>query len=201
MSGRRQLTLALVAETVGAAGMLLLAGRTWQTISAPRPRPLADRVLDVSGRSLEPAMSALALVALAGVVAILATRGIARRVVGALVVLTGLGLAWRAVTELAAASPGRALSLLRDADSGIGLDSSRPLGGHVHAVWPVLALLAALLVVAAGAVTTWRGHTWVALSNRYEAPATQGRAERAQADATLWNALDRGDDPTAHTES
>ena len=70
-------------------------------VTAQRARPLADDVLDVSGRTLHPAVTGLAVVALAGVVGILATRGIARRIIGAVLVVAGAIVGWDAVTGVA----------------------------------------------------------------------------------------------------
>jgi uncharacterized membrane protein (TIGR02234 family) len=180
---------------VAAGGVLVFAGRAWQTITAPRPRPLADEVLGVSGRTLEPAVAALALVALAGVVAVVATRGPARRLVGVLLVLTGLGLAWRSLHGLAAVSPSHALSLLRDAHSGVGLDAAAQVHVEVHRIWPLGAGVGALVVVTTGALIAWRGPAWSVLPTRYEAPPA-----RVQPDVNLWTALDRGEDPTSRSE-
>src|SRR4051812_39543684 len=90
---------ALLLDLVGAAGALLVATRHWQTITTPRPAPLHDDVLGLSGRTVDAAPTALALVALAGVVAVLATRGVVRRVVGGVLTLAGLALLWRAIAS------------------------------------------------------------------------------------------------------
>src|SRR5579875_3882920 len=91
--------LALLLDLVGAGGALLLATRDWQTITTPRPSPLHADVLHITGRTVDTAPTALALVALAGVVAVLATRGIVRRVVGVVLALAGVGLVWRAIAS------------------------------------------------------------------------------------------------------
>jgi uncharacterized membrane protein (TIGR02234 family) len=66
--------------------------------------------------------------------------------------------------------------------------------------WPLLAALAGLLLTAAGTLTALRGSRWPALSGRYDAAAARvpsARPEPAHATtANLWDALDRGDDPT-----
>ena len=86
---------------VGAAALLLLATRAWQTVTTVRERPFADDVLQVAGRTVDGAVTALALVALAGVVAVIATNGLARRVVGALVAVAGLVAVWRVIAAAA----------------------------------------------------------------------------------------------------
>jgi uncharacterized membrane protein (TIGR02234 family) len=176
---------------LGAAGALLVSGRTWQTVTAPRPRPFTDEVVDVSGRTLEPAVAALGVVALAGVVAVLATRGVARRVVGGALAGAGIAMAWPAVSGLRTVSAQRARSLVSDARTAAGLDPAHPPRVAVHMVWPVLTLLCALAVLAGGIAVVWWGHRWLVMSARYEAPAPQ------RSHATLWSDLDRGHDPTS----
>jgi uncharacterized membrane protein (TIGR02234 family) len=191
---------ALVLALVGGAGALLTSGRGWQTIVASRPRPFADEVVDVSGRTLEPAVAALGLVALAGVVAVLATRGIGRRIVGGLLCAAAFTMGWRAVAGLVAVPAGRARSLVADARAGAALDPARTPHVTVHAVWPLLGLGCALALLVAGLAVLVRGHRWARLSGRYEPPETRAEADRQRSDAMMWSALDRGDDPTTRTE-
>lgn len=189
-SARARLGAALGLVLLGAAGALLVSGRAWQTITAPRLRPFTDEVVDVSGRTLEPAVAALGVVALAGVVAVLATRGWARQVVGVVLVGAAIAMAWPAIAGLRAVSAQRARSLVSDAHTAAGLDPAHPPRVALHTVWPVLTLLCAVAVLAGGiAVALW-GHRWSVMSARYEAPAPQ------RSDATLWSDLDRGHDPT-----
>ena len=201
MSARARFGAALVLMLLGGAGALLVSGRAWQTIVAPRPRPFADEVVDVSGRTLEPLVAALGLAALAGVVAVLATRGIARRAVGVLLAAAALAMGWAALAGLHRVSAGKARSLVSDAHTGAGLDPGRSPGITVHAAWPLLAVACALALLAAGAAVAAWGHRWAGLSGRYEAPDVSTEVDRARSDATLWTALDRGDDPTARTET
>lgn len=185
---------ALLLDVVGAGGALLLSTRHWQTITATRPAPLGDLVVQVSGRTVDSASTALALVALAGVVAVLATRGLARRVVGGVLALTGIGLVWRAAAAGAALSRDRAASIVADRHKSVDAASVVP---HVatHNLWPVLSLVCGLLVLASGVAIAWRGHRWQVMSARYEAPADP-QQQRSKAATALWTALDRGEDPT-----
>ncbi len=196
MRARAEFAVALVADLVGAAGALLISARAWQSILAPRPRPLADVVVPVSGRTLEPAVFALGLVALAGVVAVLATRGIARRVVGAVLVVAGAGIVWPAVASFSAVSESRARLLVAAAHAGVGLDPAHVPQVTVHPAWPSLVVVCGLLVAASGLLVVARGQSWTGLSARYDAPTTGSRAARPESDARMWNALDRGADPT-----
>ncbi len=185
---------ALVAQIIGAAAVLLIATREWQTITTARPHPFTDDVVGVSGRTVDGAVTALALVALAGVVAIIATKGIARRVIGGLVAASGVALIWRIVTAIPAVDAARARDLVRAAHPQV---AGTP---HVatHVIWGLLSLLGAVLVLVAGLLTALRGGEWAGLSARYERREIDPEQARARADASLWTALERGDDPTEH---
>lgn len=192
--GRLTFAAALLGLIIGGALALFAGGRSWQTVTAHRARPLADDVLDVTGRTLHPAVIGLAVVALAGVVGILASRGIARRIIGAVLVIAGGIVCWDAATALRAISSEHARGVLRDAQTGVGLDAGRAVTVAVHPVWPVLAALGGLLILVAGTFTIGYGAAWTGLSGRYEHPQP---AAGPQHDARLWSALDRGIDPTA----
>jgi uncharacterized membrane protein (TIGR02234 family) len=202
MRSRAEFTLALVLDLLGAAGALLIARRTWQTARTPRPRPLADDVLSISGHTLDTATTALGLVALAGVVAVIATRGVARRAVGVLLALAGALLVWRSLSGLTALSTARIRSLVQAKHSAVGVDATFRPQVTVHAGWPVLSAVCAVLVLVAGVLIALRGQRWGTMSRRYEAPSGPATADaesvaRARADASMWTALDRGADPTA----
>ncbi len=183
---------ALAAQIVGAGAVLLIATRTWQTIRTAREHPFTDDVVSVSGRTVDGAVTALALVALAGVVAVIATKGGARRVIGALVAASGVALIWRTASAMPAVDATRARELVRAAHPQV---AGTP---HVatHPGWAVLSLAGAVLVVAAGLLIAWRGARWAGLSARYERAPVDPEQARARADASMWTALERGDDPT-----
>jgi uncharacterized membrane protein (TIGR02234 family) len=186
--------IALLLDLLGGAATLLIATRTWQTATTPRPAPLGDDVLSLSGRTIDAAPTALALVALAGVVAVLATRDVVRRVVGAVLALTGVALIWRAVESAGVISTRRARELVIENHKTVDVSSAVP---HVqtHGVWPALTVVCGVLIAAAGTLIAWRGHSWQAMSSRYEAPPAQD-VDASKAAATLWSKLDRGEDPT-----
>lgn len=193
-SARRLFALALLLDLVGAGGAALITLRTWQTIVAARSRPLPAVSVGVDGRGLDGALLGAALVALAGVVAVLATRGVIRRIIGLLVASAGLLLAWRAVDSAAAVGHARALSLVIARRGGLGLDPTSATSVRTHPVWPILTIVAAVLIMAAGVLIAAFGAGWSAMSARYEAPGTA----TAGGEEAMWTALDRGDDPTAH---
>lgn len=193
--------VALLVDLLAAGVALLVGGRTWQTIMTP----LANRndVLDVDGRTIDSASTALALVALAGVVAVLATRGLVRRIVGAVIALSGAGLIWRAAESFGAIGVSRARTLVVDRHKTVGATATPPRI-EVHTVWPAVVLACGLLVMLAGLLIAWHGHRWRAMSTRYENRSVAEAAARAKAEenpqkaaASLWTALDRGEDPTS----
>jgi uncharacterized membrane protein (TIGR02234 family) len=207
--------LALLLDLVGAAVALLVAGRTWQVVHTPRPRPLADDVLHLTGRTVDAASTALALVALAGVVAIVATRGIARRVVGAVIAAAGVGTVWRAIAAAGAVNAARARAFVREYHPTVPTGVRTAPVVTVTGSWPALTVGCGVLIALAGMLVAWRGHRWPALSARYEnrggdaptaassSPATadeDAQAAQARAVAAMWNALDDGDDPTSTSQ-
>ncbi|SCG63639.1 Trp biosynthesis-associated membrane protein [Micromonospora inositola] len=175
---RRELTYAVLLCLVGAGLACWAATRTWSVELTARGSLPPSRHAR-TGAELLPWLSALALVALAGGGAVLATRGRVRRLLGGLLTLLGL-----AVT----------------AGGGYGLTAN--FDGGVSRQWPALCLVGGLIAAAGGLVTALRGGDWPAMGARYERPVraaeqptTDGPAVgRGTRDA--WDALDRGEDPT-----
>jgi uncharacterized membrane protein (TIGR02234 family) len=194
MNRHAAFALAIALEVLGAGVALLLSLRDWQTVTTPRAGRPPD-VLGLDGRAVDSASTAIALVALAGVVAVLATRGVIRRLVGALVVLAGAGLVWRASVALSPISAARARSLVRDRHETVNTAGVVPRV-DVHAVWPALSLVCGFFVLASGALIALCGHRWQVMSARYEPTPAAAGDDQAKAAATLWRALDEGDDPT-----
>jgi uncharacterized membrane protein (TIGR02234 family) len=200
MRSRAEFAAALLLEIIGAGAVLLVATREWQTITTARPRPFVADVLAVSGRTIDGASTAFALVALAGVVAVLATKNVARRAIGVLVALAGAGIVWRSAVATSAVSAARARDLVHDKHSHV-LDSSAVFQQvATHPAWGILSVVGGVLILCAGVLIAWRGARWGSMSARYEAPARPEAIDpeqaRAKADASLWTALERGEDPT-----
>jgi hypothetical protein len=74
--------------------------------------------------------------------------------------------------------------LLAACGTGIAVGGGAGGGG-----WGWLCAAGGAVVAAAGVVAAVRGRRWPALGSRYERPAKTG--------SHIWDALDRGDDPTA----
>ena len=159
------------------------------------PPPLVDVTLNLSGKTLEPLVAGLGVVGLAGVVGLLATRRWGRLVVAAVVTLSGLLVAFSALTRLGAPGPDAIQDLLDESGRAGGLAADGAVTAVAHPAWPLLAAAGGVLLALGGLVTLVRSRRWPTMSARYETPAA--RADRPRTDAAVWDALSRGDDPTA----
>jgi uncharacterized membrane protein (TIGR02234 family) len=188
----RRLGVAVLLCVAGAAVALYGITRTWAVEVTVRPG-LPELRSSRTGTDVAPWVIALALVALAGGGALLATRGLARRVLGGLLAVAGAGVAVGAIL-------GR-----------VGLDVGAAGAGGT--LGPVACVAGGLLVLAGGWSALRHGHEWPGMGARYERrpqgtpPAAAGdhqagTDDRAGTDQRVetraaWDALDRGDDPTA----
>jgi len=224
VTAKHEYGLALLAGAIGAALVLLAARAQWaQAVFVP-PKPLTSQVVDVSGNDLVPLAGALALAALAGLAAVIATRGVLRRVAGVLLAIFGAGAGAAVLTSVTAATvvsvaAGKVASPEAAAASGTagsttsGANSGGPLvvaGSTGHAImtgtpWHIAVLAGALLIFLAGLATALRGPDWPVMSSRYDAPEgrSAGRHETAARgsartldSATMWESLSGDEDPT-----
>ena len=199
------MALIAICAVLGAALAAVAAGLTWWT------EDFADALtgpvtVTASGSSVVPELVPVALVALAGLGAALATHGGLRRIVGAVLVVGGALVAVRCGVALGSAPASLVLNLPRPADS-VGDPRLSPLG-------PLLGIAGGLLIaVAGGLIVAGRGAR--RMSARYEAPGSveaDPRPERAgsaagrTADAGVstedwWRAMDAGSDPTDAPEA
>ena len=193
----RQLGTSVLACVAGAGLSLYGVTRVWSIEVTVRPG-LSDLRATTTGAAREPWLVGLALVALAGAGAMLATRGLPRRLLGGLLAAAGAGVAVGAIVGRAGLDPGAA---------GVGAT----LG-------PIAGVLGGAMIVLGGLVAAWRGDRWPAMGARYERrpatspptdltaktrpPATAGlnndgepAGDRVDTRAA-WDALDRGVDPT-----
>ena len=209
-SGRRELLIVLLLGAAGAGLVLLTVRHGWAHVITRVPRPLPSSVVTVTGQELVPAAIPLAVAALAGLAAVIATRRLLRRVTGFVLAAFGAGIAVAlslsisaadmraaaaggggpAAGAAAGAAPGSTTSGV--APAGLGAPVS---GLHSHAVladvpWRGAAFAGALLIVAAGVLTAWRAGRLPVMSSRYEPPV--GRDPRAAGEA---RAATAGDSP------
>jgi uncharacterized membrane protein (TIGR02234 family) len=191
-TARRELVLLLVLGAAGAGLTLLALRQGWAQVRTHAPSPLPDSVTTETGQALVPAAGALALAALAGLAAVLATRGVLRRIAGVVLAGFGVGIAVTVSAGISAASvlatasasaqggsaagSGSDVGSTTSGTGGAGGAAGSPLSGFpAHVVfasfpWRAVALVGALAVIAAGAVVTWRARQLPVMSGRYEAP-------------------------------
>ncbi|MFI7442028.1 Trp biosynthesis-associated membrane protein [Nonomuraea indica] len=187
----RELGVWVLATALGCALVLFATTRPWVTgVRATGGHGGSGTLAVPTGGDLGPALVPVALAGLAGVVAALAAKGVARRLIGALVALCGLvaGLA----TWLAAGGDA-ALDWLGEHNV---LQATDALQWDVVALWPASSGLGAAIMTAGGLVAVVRGGRWAGMGDRYERDPARRRAPAAD-DRALWDALDRGDDPTS----
>jgi uncharacterized membrane protein (TIGR02234 family) len=111
--------------------------------------------------------------------------------------LAGGVLAWSGLRVLFGGLTSAAVAL-----PGLGRTGDTSVVVHVARTWPVLALLAGALGVAAGVTTVLRGRGWPGMGRRYERDAAAVLPPRTDEDRAqaAWQALDRGEDPTGTPE-
>ncbi|MEU4425241.1 Trp biosynthesis-associated membrane protein [Actinoplanes sp. NPDC024001] len=191
---RRSHLVAVLACLAGAGLSVYAATRVW-SVRVEHRTGLSDLRTEQTGAEAQPWLVGLALVALAGAGALLATRGVVRRVLGGLLVLSGVGIAVGAVLARTGVAAGEA--------------------GAGAAIWPVACVLGGAIVAVGGLLAARHGHLWSAMSSRYErstppssstpATAPPGPQEtsvnpadsvKSTDNRAFWEALDRGEDPT-----
>ncbi|WP_285471848.1 Trp biosynthesis-associated membrane protein [Actinoplanes sp. NBRC 101535] len=162
----------LVACLAGGGLILWSVTRVW-TVEVEQRTGLPELRTEQTGADLHPWLVGLALVALAGAGVLLVARGPVRRGLGGLISVVGTAMAAGAVVAWAGVASG---------------------------VWPGGALLGSAVVVLGGVLAARHGDQWSGMSARYErststsVPVVNSPASDTRA---AWDALDRGDDPTA----
>lgn len=197
--GRRGLALAVVGCAVAAVILVLGASQVWLSVSLPADPPLPGDQADLTGQDLVPTLLPVGLLVGAAALALLATRRLGRIVVGA--VLVGAGLLVAARVGFLLYDDGR-LAALSWADTRAGLPGGSVNPERDFAPAPaVVALLACLVVVAVGVWTLRTGRHWPVMGARYErgsaTPSTSVNGSPMADEATIWKAVERGEDPTA----
>ena len=175
--------------------MLLAYGRVWVTATVGEAG-LPSLSVELTGRDLQPESTATALVALAGIAALVATRRAGRLVTGVVLLVLGLVSVVRAVqfavADASSTAPTGTVGRLVAERTGVG---SAGLA-VTHSAWWVVALLAALLVALAGVVVVVRSRDWPVLGGRYERSDGTDQVRDDRRPVSAWDQLDRGLDPT-----
>ena len=183
---RREVVVALLLGAAGAGVVFLASRQEWAQVRTVPPKPLPASQVAVTGSALVPYSGALALAGLATLAAVLATRGLARRLTGVLLVVIGAGLAASAFTVTRAAAVSAASSTVGpvaasagSVTNGNGQAASAPnVAGTAPQVtfsaggWQALVVVGALAMIAAGLLVVWRAHRMAVMSGRWCPAAT-----------------------------
>ena len=187
----RRLYAPVVLGTLAAGGLAFFtASRTWAHARIAAEGLPPDTV-KVSGSDSQPIITALALVAVTAALAVLASSPRLRRIVG--VFTFGVAVSAIAVVLFDGSSVDDAMT--KAVKASPAFTGSNSPATH-HTAWPVLTVVAFLIVAGLGAFTARFGSAWPALSSRYDAPRIRPTEAAAQTDADMWKALDEGRDPT-----
>ena len=168
--------------------------RTWLSADV-RAVGLPSDLVKVTEADAQPLVPALGLVVAAAGLAVLATRGRLRQVVGLLAVVAAVGV----LIVVATGADERLAALNAAVDQSTaftGANRPAPQEGE-WLRWSVV--LAAALAGCLGMLTTIAARRWPTMSGRYDAPHASAPAKVATEDADgadLWKALDEGHDPT-----
>ncbi len=160
-AARRPMVLAALV-LLGAAACTAGSAMTWWTADYldPLTGPLT---LTASGADCCPELVPVALVALAGFGATLASQGWLRRLVGVVLLAGGLLVAVRAVTAMTAVPATLPGGLVRPAD---------PVGpAQLHPAGPILAVAGGVLIAVAGVLVAAGRGAYRRLGARYDAPS------------------------------
>ena len=188
----------VLALLVAGGAAFLAAGRPWVTaVVGDGEGPGGS--FELTGSDVAPAAGALGVVIVAAALAVLASGGWFRRVIGLVVVLMALAGCWATFTD-----PADAID--RTVAESVTFSTGEPVASD-GTVWPWVALVAFVVAALLGLVVTRYGAAWPTMGRRYEAPAagTVGAASGdaagdtagpEQTEADLWKSLDHGIDPT-----
>ncbi|PRZ31698.1 putative membrane protein (TIGR02234 family) [Antricoccus suffuscus] len=188
-----------LAGLIVAAGLIFFAtSQEWVLVAVPQPAPLPSGLKSATGSGVLPGLTAVAIVLLAAVVAVAATRRMGRRLVGALVTVCGI-VAVVLVVPFLTGTPASVLADVRS--TGTSVESGH---GTPAAYPPWLALVGALIAIVVGVAIAVRGPSWSKMGSKYEAPSAAGKpADREAPQGSepvnhrdAWNSLDQGIDPT-----
>ena len=194
MHGRRLYGPIVTGLLVVGAIALFAVTRAWATATVRTPGVPTDQV-EASGADAAPVLVALSIVVIAAALAVVASGGWVRQIVGLVVATVA---AWAAVqalsVDIAGAPMARAL-----VDSPANLGGAHPVP-NVSA-WPVVTGIAFVVAAVLGLLIVLFGRQWPRMAKRYDRPAA-GHSSAAPDvapdadDAELWRALDDGRDPT-----
>lgn len=194
---------------VGAVALWLASRLTWVTAHSEDDKsgPATNEIIG-GAWSLE--LTAMALVLLAGAVAAFAVPPLARRIIGAVSALAGAFAAWQPL-QLLVQGPDtqRAQELLTAAqtdekavDAGSISDWAVVTDATASTAGPLIALIGAALAVVGGLLLLINPGKRTKQESKYSTPAarqerlSEDLREDPDSERVMWDALDRGIDPT-----
>jgi uncharacterized membrane protein (TIGR02234 family) len=216
-SPRQALAMTLLLGAAGAGIAFLATRQGWAYVDTTPPKPLPASQVTVTGSALVPYADALVVAGLAALVAVLATRRVWRRITGLLLAVIGAALAASVFTLSSAGAVAAASSLVSPATNpGVGSvtqgsASASPVPNvagtapHVEfaaAAWQAVVVAGALAMIVAGLLVLRNARWFAVMSSRYDAPvhgpsAAEPVGRQKPDSASIWEALSRGEDPTA----
>jgi len=171
---------------LAAGGAAFVFGRrTWVTTTLGDGQG-AGAVIETTGSDISPLVPGLAVIVVAAGLAVLASGGWFRRLVGVLVVVASVGGAFATRT-----SPQGAVDAAVAESVAFGQGVEVTSTSHPASWFALVALVVAALL---GLLVVRFGAAWPTMGSRYDAPAAQAKAVQDETD--LWKALDAGVDPT-----
>lgn len=192
---RRRLYGPIVLGLLAAGALALFAvTRSWASATVRTPGVPIDQV-ETTGADAAPVLVALAIVVIAAGLAVVASGGWFRQVVGLTIAAVAAWAALRALSvDVAGAPMARAL-----VDSPANLGAAHPVA-QVSA-WPVVTGVAFLIAAVLGIAVLLFGRQWPRMASRYDRPAATPELHTREQltdtdDVDLWRALDDGRDPT-----
>ena len=189
MTRARAYGLTLVLLLVGAVLLLWSATRVWVTATSATTG-LPGVGVALTGGQVLPVVSGVGLLLLAGIAGVIATRGLVRVIVG-LVLLVASAVALEATIAFGRGGMSAAVEAVTSVTGGTAAQVSA-------SGWWWLALAGALAGLVASGLTVALGHHWPSLGSRYQ--RDKGGSAAANTPAQMWDAMDRGEDPTAGPE-
>ncbi|MET4001560.1 MULTISPECIES: Trp biosynthesis-associated membrane protein [Arthrobacter] len=165
--------------------------QTWIHVNIA-PGEVVQSDLNIPGNKAAVAVSALALVALAGALAITIAGRVARFITAAVVFLGAIGVV------------GLALGILADpvaaaaAEVGVATGIEGQGSQATATIFPALAAAAALVLAIGALLVLWFGRSWT-VRTKYDAAKDTGAgvSEAPVDEIDSWDRLSRGEDPTA----
>lgn len=167
------------------------AERVWATATI-QAVGLPTDVVSVTGAEALPVVGAASLVVASASIALLATRGVFRRLVGGLMMASAIVGGASAIRNGDAVTAAVAAAV-NDSPAFTGENSPATI---VTTMWPVLAAVALLSASAVGLLAIGASATWPAMGRKYDAPSSRSPEANAEDEAEIWKALDEGRDPT-----